>query len=82
MGGANQMKDLYTVSGVDRAMLYWFQESNVVRQGCILLLSLFLSSMNRLLERIVHKSILGTSLIGTESFTYLDYADDDAGGSK
>jgi len=46
-----------------------------VRQGCTVVPSLFLSPMDWILERNVHRYLAGASL-GDESFADLDYADD------
>jgi len=47
-----------------------------VRQGCVVAPDLFLNPMDWLLERTVHRGMVGTSVIGSESFSDLDFADD------
>lgn len=55
----------------------WLEIKRGVRQGCMLAPNMFLSPLDWILERTVHKSILGT-MIDNETFSDLDYADDDA----
>ena len=53
----------------------WFSVQSGVRQGCRIAPDLFLSPMDWILERTVHKSCSGTTL-GGDVFTDLDFADD------
>ena len=46
-----------------------------VRQGCVVAPDLFLNPMDWLLERTVHRGMVGTS-ISSESFSDLDFAND------
>jgi len=53
----------------------WFPVLSGVRQGCIEAPDLFLNPMDWLLERTVHRGMVGTS-VGSESFLDLAFADD------
>ena len=72
---AELFKALYTdtVSCVraDGCESEWFP----VRQGCVVAPDAFLVPMDWLLERTVHRGMVGTS-VGKAIFTYLDFADD------
>jgi hypothetical protein len=73
------MKALYTDTlscvRADGALSDWFCIRSGVRQGCVIAPDLFLTPMDRVLERTVHQGFSGVSL-GDENFTDLDYADD------
>jgi len=75
----NLFKALYTdtlscvrVDGYDSD---WFPVLNGARQGCVVAPDLFLNPMDWLIERTVHRGMVGTS-VGSESFSDLDFADD------
>ena len=73
------IRELYTDTlscvRMDGTLSDWFPIKSGVRQGCTIAPSLFLTPMDWLLERTVHRGFSGASL-GDESFTDLDYADD------
>jgi len=75
----NLLKALYTdtlscvrVDGYDSE---WFPVLSGVRQGCVVAPDLFLNPTDWLLERTLHRGMVGT-YIGSESFSDLDFADD------
>jgi len=74
----NLFKALYTdilncvrVNGYDSE---WFLVLNGVKQGCVVVSDLFLNPMDWLLERTVHRGMVGTS-VGSEPFSDLDFVD-------
>lgn len=73
------IQELYTdtVSSVrmEGCLSNWFEIKSGVRQGCTIAPSLFLTPMDWILERTVHKGLAGATL-GDEVFSDLDYADD------
>jgi hypothetical protein len=73
------MKDLYTntVSAVrsDGLLSEWFQVNSEVRQGCRIAPDLFLTPMDYIMNKTVHRGFTGATL-GDEVFTDLDFADD------
>ena len=73
------MRELYsdTFSCVrfDGQLSDWFEVRSGVRQGCTIVLDLFLAPMDWLFQRTVHRGLLRATL-GNEVFTDLDFADD------
>ena len=73
------MRELYSGTfscvRVDGQLSDWFEVTSGVRQGCTIAPDLFLAPMDWLLQRTVHRGLLGATL-GNEVFTDLDYADD------
>ena len=60
---------------VDGSMSDWFHSNSDVRQGCTIAPDLFLLPMDWVMERTVHRSLVGAT-VGEESVTDLDFADD------
>jgi len=73
------MEGLYTDTSscvnVDGVMSDWFAVGSGVRQGCRIASDLFLGPMDHMMERMVHRVMIGVTL-GREVFTDLDFADD------
>jgi len=71
-------KALYTLVScvhADGSESEWFPVFSGVRQGCVVTPDAFLVPMDWLLEHMVHRGLVGTS-VGKEIFTDLDFADD------
>ena len=66
-----------TVSCVraDGCEFEWFPVNSGVRQGCVVAPDAFLDPMDWLLERTVHRGMVGTS-VGKAIFTDLDFVDE------
>jgi len=79
------MKALYTATcscvNVDGVMSDWFSVSSGVMQDYTIAPDLFLGSMDRVMERTVHRGMNCVTL-GDTSFTDLDFADDVASTRK
>lgn len=75
----NLMKALYTDTTscvrADGDCSDWFDVRSGVRQGCTIAPNLFLTPMDWLLDRTIHRSMSGTTL-AKEPFSDLDFADD------
>ena len=75
----SSIRELYTDTlssvSLNGILSDWFEIESSVRQGCTIAPSLFLTPMDRILERTVHKECTEASL-GDGSFSDLDYADD------
>jgi hypothetical protein len=75
----NLICKLYTgtlsIVRMERILSDWFEIQSGVRQGCTIAPSLFLTSIDWILERTVHRGLAGAYL-SDESFSDLDYADD------
>lgn len=73
------MEDLYikTVSAIrsDGLLSEWFQVNTEVRQGCSIASDLFLTPLDYILNKTMHRGFAGSTL-GDEVFTDLDFADD------
>ena len=68
---------LYTCSCVlvDCVCSDWFEVLGGVRQGCAIVLDLFLAPVDWIVQRTLERSFLGVN-IGCQSLKDLDYADD------
>ena len=73
------MRELYTDTfscvRVDGQLSDWFAVNSGVRQGCTIAPDLFLAPMDWLLQRTIHRGLVGATL-KDEVFTDLDFADD------